>query len=56
MNLRCDRCFTEQPTARSYSTAGVVYVLCEPCREEVDRPSTPERPRDPQDVSLTWLF
>jgi hypothetical protein len=56
MILRCDRCFTEQPTARTYSTAGVAYVLCDSCRQEVDRPATPDRPRDPRDVDLRWLF
>lgn len=54
--LRCDRCRTEQPTASSYTTAGVCYTLCEPCREEFDRPATADHPRDPRDVTLDWLF
>ncbi|RMV83136.1 hypothetical protein ALP02_101206 [Pseudomonas coronafaciens pv. garcae] len=54
--LCCDRCSTQQPTARSYTTAGVCYTLCEPCREEFDRPATPDRPRDQRDISLDWLF
>lgn len=54
--LCCDRCRTDQPTARSYTTAGVCYTLCDPCREEFDRPATPEHPRDPRDTTLDWLF
>ncbi|KPY56092.1 hypothetical protein [Pseudomonas amygdali] len=54
--LCCDRCNRQQPTARSYTTAGVCYTLCEPCREEFDRPATPDRPRDQRDISLHWLF
>ncbi|RMS09346.1 hypothetical protein ALP73_101384 [Pseudomonas coronafaciens pv. garcae] len=54
--LCCDRCGTQQPTARSYTTAGVGYTLCDPCREEFDRPATPVRPRDQRDISLDWLF
>lgn len=54
--LSCDRCSTRHSTARSYSTAGVHYTLCDPCREEFDRPATPDRPRDPRDISPDWLF
>ncbi len=56
LHLRCDRCRTEQATARGYSTGGVHYTLCDPCNEEFRRPATPDRPRDPRDVDLTWLF
>ena len=56
LDLTCDRCGTLQPTARSYSAAGVRYTLCDPCREEFHRPETPDRPRDPRDVSLEWLL
>ncbi|MBX6397083.1 hypothetical protein K4M03_02305, partial [Pseudomonas syringae pv. tomato] len=48
--LCCDRCNRQQPTARSYTTAGVCYTLCDPCREEFDRPATPDRPRDQRDI------
>ena len=54
--LCCDRCRKKQPTARSYTTAGVCCTLCEPCREELDRPATSDHPRDPRDVTLAWLF
>lgn len=54
--LTCDRCSREQLTARSYKSAGVCYILCAPCREELERTSTPERPRDPRDTTLDWLF
>ena len=54
--LCCDRCRMQQPTARSYTTAGVCYTLCDPCHEEFDRPATQDRPRDQRDISLDWLF
>lgn len=54
--LRCNRCGTDQPSARSYTTAGVSYILCDTCREEVDRPATPDRPREQRDITLDWLF
>lgn len=56
LSLFCDRCSTQHPTAKIYTTAGVSYTLCNPCREELDRPATPERPRDQRDISLDWLF
>jgi hypothetical protein len=37
-------------------TAGVCYTLCDPCREEFDRPATVDRPRKPSDIALDWLF
>ncbi len=54
--LCCDRCRTFQPTARGYNTAGVSYTLCDSCREGFDRTAAPERPRDPRDIALDWLF
>lgn len=54
--LCCDRCQTEQPTAKSYTTAGVCYTLCDPCREELKRPATADHPRNPSDINLDWLF
>lgn len=54
--LVCDRCRTSQPTATTYRTAGVHYVLCDPCREEFERPATADRPREQRDIDLDWLF
>lgn len=56
LGLRCDRCSNQHPTAKSYTTAGVCYTLCDTCSEEFDRPATPDRPRDERDISLDWLF
>lgn len=54
--LRGNRCGTDQPSARSYATAGVSYTLCDACRDEFDRPVTPDRPREQRDIALDWLF
>lgn len=56
LSLRCDRCSNQNPTAKSYTTAGVLYTLCNSCREEFDRPATPNQPRDLRDIALEWLF
>jgi hypothetical protein len=56
LHLCCDRCRTNQPTARSRTIAGVCFTLCDPCQEEFERPATTDRPRDPRDITLAWLF
>lgn len=53
LHLRCDRCGQTHPTARSSTTAGVWYVACDPCREDMARPETPDNPRE---GSMDWLF